>query len=298
MKAITFFSACLLIVCLYSCGGRNAAPQDSMYRTLESADTAHSYSAEDNSSKIPVAADSSGSVPLAIAKNIHQDWDKKIIKTADLNLEIKDYKSFNDNIHTTIHNYGGYVAQEEQTQYDDRLETVMSIKVPVDQFDVLMNQLASTDDKVLQKKITSQDVTDEAVDTKSRLEAKKQMRLKYFDFLKQSKNMEEALQVQKEINDLQAEIESAAQRSSYLSHASAFSTINLTFYQPLKDVVPAEAPQTFLSRTGDSFHSGAAWIENVFVGLISVWPLFLVLFIGFIVYKKAVPSNKNKQQNL
>jgi len=298
MKAIHFLSACLLTVFLYSCGGAGFAPHNSPEMATASADTTHKDSYESNSSEIPIAADSSGSVSLAIAKNVNQDWDKKIIKTANLNLEIKDYKGFNDNIHKTVHDYGGYVAQEEQTQYDDRLETVMSIKVPVDQFDVLMNQLSSMDAKVIAKKITSNDVTDESVDTKSRLEAKKQMRLKYFDFLKRSKNMEEALQVQKEINDLQAEIESAAQRSSYISHASAFSTINLTFYQPLKTIEPTEAPETFLSRTGDSFHSGAQWIGNVFVGLMSIWPLLLIGFAGFIVYKKATASTKNKQQNL
>ena len=79
-----------------------------------------------------------------------------------------------------------------------------------------------------EKKITSEDVTTEVIDTRSRLEAKKQVRLRYLDLLKQAKNMEEILSVQSEINGIQEQIESAAGRMEYLQHSSSFSTIHLT----------------------------------------------------------------------
>jgi uncharacterized protein (UPF0297 family) len=47
-------------------------------------------------------------------KNI--DWDKKIIKTVHVALELKDYNAFNKSIHQTVKKYGAYVASEEQTQ--------------------------------------------------------------------------------------------------------------------------------------------------------------------------------------
>lgn len=42
------------------------------------------------------------------------DWDKKIIKTAHVTLELKDYTSYNNGIHTKLKAYGAYVAQEQQ----------------------------------------------------------------------------------------------------------------------------------------------------------------------------------------
>lgn len=69
------------------------------------------------------------------------------------------------------------------------------------------------------------------MDTRSRLEAKKQVRQRYMDLLKQARNMEEILQVQGLINDIQVEIESAAGRVNYLNHAFAFSSVQLTFFQ-------------------------------------------------------------------
>ncbi len=47
-----------------------------------------------------------------------------------------------------------------------------------------MNQLSSGSVKMVEKKITTEDVTGEVVDTKSSLLAKAQMRLKYLEFLK------------------------------------------------------------------------------------------------------------------
>ena len=60
----------------------------------------------------------------------------------------------------------------------------------------------------------------QAVDTRSRLEAKKQVRLRYLDFLKEAKNVEEILNVQSQINGIQEDIEAASGRLDYLNHAS------------------------------------------------------------------------------
>ncbi len=222
--------------------------------------------------------------------SVNTDWDKKIIKTATLKLEVKDFKSYNDVVHKTVKQFGGYIAQEEQNLSPEKTETVVSIKVPVEEFESMMNQLPGGDVNVMERKITTEDVTGEVVDTKSRLEAKKEVRLKYLDFLKQSKNMEEVMQVQSEINGIQEAIESAAGRVAYLSHQSAFSTINLTFYQPMSGYKPSDETPSFFTRLSNAFKSGASWVADLFVTLISIWPLLLILLGSYIAWKKWKPS--------
>ena len=234
----------------------------------------------------------SGTAQVPAKTVANPDWDKKIIKTATLKLEVKDFKTYNADVHKTVKQFGGYIAQEEQNLTDEKSETVISIKVPVEQFETMMNQLPGADVKVLEKRITTEDVTGEVVDTKSRLEAKKQMRLKYLEFLKQSKNMEEVLQVQGEVNNIQEEIESAAGRVEFLSHQSAFSTINLTFFQPLAGYKPADDSPSFLTRISNAFKTGGAWIAELFIGLISIWPLLLIILGGYFVWKKIKNSRK------
>lgn len=214
------------------------------------------------------------------------EWDKKIIKTAILNLEVKDYNAFYSSIRNKVKAAGGYIAQEEQTQSDYKIENSLAIKVPVDQFDDAVAQLSLNTERVNEKKITSQDVTTEIVDTKSRMEAKKQVRLRYMDLLKQAKNMEEILNVQSEINEVQEEIESATGRIRYLGHSSTFSTIHLTYYQILNLSAKDTSNPSFGTKLSNAFKTGWSWIGDLFIGLVSIWPLFLLIFTGIIAYKK------------
>jgi Tfp pilus assembly protein PilZ len=217
------------------------------------------------------------------------DWDKKIIKNASLNLEVKDYKIFYSSFREKVRSLGGYVAQEEQTQSEYKIENTLTIKVPVDQFDNALTLLTSNVEKINERKISSQDVTSEFVDTKSRMEAKKQVRQRYMDLLKQAKNMEEILSVQSEINSIQEEIESAAGRIEYLGHSSAYSTINLTYYQVLNSSAKDNSKPSFGTKIINAFKTGSGWIVDLIIGLVSIWPLFLLTFILIIVYKKMKP---------
>lgn len=216
-----------------------------------------------------------------------QDWDKKIIKNASINLEIKDFKKYNSLLREKVKQVGGYVAQEEQNESEYKIENSLTIKVPVDQFDNAVNLLIDGVDKLNEKKITSQDVTTEFVDTKSRIESKKQVRLRYLELLKQARNMNEILSVQSEINGIQEQIESASGRIEYLSHSSSFSTINLTFYQILNESFVDTEKTSFAKKLSAAFSNGWDWVGEVFVGIISIWPLLIVVLLVIGIYRKA-----------
>lgn len=214
------------------------------------------------------------------------DWDKKIIKTASLNFEVKDYNTYYSTFREKVKSLGGYVAQEEQTQSDYKIENTISIKVPVNQFDNAVILLTNNVEKINERKITSQDVTTEVVDTKSRIESKKKVRQRYMDLLSQSKNMEEILNVQSEINEIQEQIEAAATRVEYLGHTSSFSTINLTYYQVLNSSAKDDNSPSFGTKIFNSFKIGWDFVCDLFLGLVSVWPLYLLGFGLLLMYKK------------
>ena len=223
------------------------------------------------------------------------DWDKKIVKTATINVEIKNFKSFTELIRDNIKRSGAYAAQEEQIESNYKIENRVTIKVPVDQFDNLVAELTKGEEKITEKKITSEDVTTDIVDTKSRLEAKKQVRLRYLDLLKQARNMQEILSVQNEVNDIQEDIEAASGRIEYLSHASAYSTINLISFQVLNASAKDASEPSYGTKLWLSFKNGWNWIGDVLVGLISIWPLFLLGFACWFGYKKWMWAKMHKR---
>lgn len=298
MNTKTFYPALFIFFLFFSCHSSKQKDQLAAHDIeMAAIENVPALENENEKKQIPIGkkqiltTDSSVTqTPLKPAE--HTDWDKKIIKTATLKLEVKDFNNYNESVHKTVKQFGGYIAQEEQNLSEEKTETTISIKVPVDQFETMMNQLPGGDVKVLERKITTEDVTGEVVDVKSRLQTKMQMRLKYLDFLKQSKNMEEVLQVQNEINEIQEAIEAAAGRVGYLTHQSAMSTINLSFYQPINGYKPVDGTPSFLTRMSDAFKSGAKWIADLLIGLISLWPLLLIIFGGVFIFKKKFSVKK------
>jgi hypothetical protein len=292
MNAKIFPAFFLLTIFFVSCKTKEskiALLQENMQ--IQTQDIQAKEKESDNEKQLPVTGKILG-VSDTTARSVSQappsnpDWDKKIIKTAGLKLEVKDFTAYNNSLHNTVKQNGGYIAQEEQNLSEEKSESVVTIKVPVEQFENMMNQLPGNAIKVLERKINTEDVTGEVVDTKSRLEAKKQMRFKYLEFLKQSKNMEEVLQVQNEINGIQEEIESASGRVAFLSHQAAYSTINLTFFQPLSGFIPANENPSFITRIATAFKTGGSWFTELFIALIALWPLILSGFAGYYIFRK------------
>jgi hypothetical protein len=228
------------------------------------------------------------STPTQQSPESKPDWNKKIIKTGTLNVEVKDYAKFNQVVHSSASRFGGYIADELQSETEYKIENTIVIKVPVDQFQSAVDFLTSGDGKINEKKISSEDVTTQYVDTRSRLEAKKQVRLRYLDLLKQAKNMEEILQVQSEINGIQEEIESASGRINYLSSASAMSTIHLTYYQVINASAQETETVSFWEKSKSAFLSGWDGLVEVLIGLLNIWPLAIIFTFGVWAVKRSV----------
>jgi hypothetical protein len=97
--------------------------------------------------------------------------------------------------------------------------------------------------------------------------------------------MEEILNVQQEINGIQEQIESAAGRIEYLSNSAVYSTIHITFFQVLDPSAKDISQPSFGTKFYQSFRNGLSWMGEVFIGLTSIWPLFLFGFICWIIYR-------------
>ncbi len=220
--------------------------------------------------------------------NSNIDWNKKIIRNGTINLEVKDYSKYYQVLKDIVRREGGYIAQENQQQTDYRLENTVLLKVPVAQFEQTMDLIAqgTGGEQVIERKITSEDVTTEVVDTKSRIEAKKEVRLRYIELLRQAKTMKDILEVQSEISQIQEQMEMASGRVNYLNHASAYSTINLTFYQILSATPPKEKEPSFSNNILTAFLSGWQFIKALIVGMVSIWPMWFFIFGLWLAFKK------------
>lgn len=290
MKSIFYLAAMLLLLTFIACN-RNSESKDVALENLKEQisvnETGKPEYYQSDSVYIP---DQKKKEPVTANKPL-PDWDKKIIKNATLELEVKDGNAFYRNLREQVKSYGGYIAQENQQESDYKLENQLVIKVPVEQFDMAVAGLADKVEKVHQRNISSEDVSGQIVDTRARLEAKKQVRLRYLELLKQAHNMTDILSVQSEINGIQEEIEAATGRVQWLGNAAAFSTIKLTYFQVLNEKAKEDSP-TIGSRLLSSFKTGGQWVLELLIGLVAIWPLIAVGVVAAIFGKRILRKKK------
>ncbi len=86
----------------------------------------------------------------------------------------------------------------------------------------------------------------------ARVEAKKAVRTKYIELLKQAKNMEDILQVQHELISIQEDIESATGRVEYLQHAAVYSTVNLKYFQYINGKTGDDLKPNFFTQLSNA----------------------------------------------
>lgn len=212
--------------------------------------------------------------PLPVAP----DWNKQIIRHATVNMRVKRFRTTHAGIYQAVENAGGYVAADAERQLGNRVQSEMTIKVPREKFEWLLERITDSGDSLVQKNITSEDVTAEYVDTKARIAAREKVRDRYYEFLQKAKNIDEVLKVQKEIGIMQEDIEAASGRVAYIKHQAAFSTIYLSFFQPL-DLIITDPPAAtgFFQQAINSLKEGWELVELSLIALLKTWPVWALV---------------------
>jgi hypothetical protein len=289
LKVFTMPAALLLLLCT-GCGGRGGDPRIAgLHKEAEAGNQVYAADSTQMATDKEYFQDPGGKDKPADkgghnsnggpTADANPDWDKKIIKTADLSIQVRDLRAFASRLHATVKQSGGYLSKEEQTTNEGISENDVTIRIPVDRFEDFIVQLPADSDKLMEKKITSEDVTGEVVDTRSRLETKKGVRERYLELLKRADKMEDIIAVQNEIDGIQEEMDRASARIAYLGHSAAYSTVNLKFYQVLDESVQEKKEPTFVHRLVNAIREGWNGFSEFLIAFVSAWPVWLILFL-------------------
>ncbi|MDH3710547.1 MAG: DUF4349 domain-containing protein [Cyclobacteriaceae bacterium] len=202
--------------------------------------------------------------------------EKKIIKTAYLNLQVENLDSAKAAIERAIPDFQAYVSQSDQTNYKGSTTVNMTVRVPSTRLEEFLLFAESQASYLYNKEVSSRDVTEEYIDIQGRLENKRKAEQRFREILGEAKTVEEILKVEEHLRKVTEEIESAQGRLQYLNNQTAMSTVKLSFYQP--NYLSAEAPgQSYWSQVGLAFKGGWKFFQKMILGIIQAWPLVLIL---------------------
>ena len=222
----------------------------------------------------------------------------KVIKTANLVLELSDYKQSKSKIDQIIKKWSGYISQENENNSSVRISNNIVIRVPREKFDELVNELITVAETIESKNISSDDVTEEFVDIETRLKNKKEMEKQYLELLKRANTISDILSVDEHVRILREEIEAKEARMKYLNDQVSLSTINMNIYQSF------EIDYGFFTKIVQAVKVGWMGLLSFIIGVFYMWPLwFIVVIITYFIIRakkkrKAKKMELEKQQNL
>lgn len=208
--------------------------------------------------------------------------DRKIIKNGTLAFETHDAESTRVKVVSTAMHFQAYVAHENHSLDDWRINHSITFRVPSANFDSLVSAISLIADTVENRDISTEDVTSEFLDLQSRINNKKVLEQRFNGFLANAATLDDVLRLENEVAAIRQEIETMEGRLRLLSDQSTFSTLTVNYHQVTS--IPPVTP-SFGHRMSGAFLSGWAGIKNVVVDLTYAWPaLLLIVLMGATVY--------------
>jgi len=197
--------------------------------------------------------------------------ERKLIRNGQLDFKTKSVKSTKSEIEKISKDLNAYIAGENENNYGDRLQYTQTIRVPADQFDNLIKRIEPLADKIENKSINTQDVTEEFIDVEARLATKKELEARFRDILKQAKTVEEIVSIESQIANVRAEIESMEGRLKYLQNQVSFSTLHVSYYE----VIGTDFG--FASKFVESLKGGWDNLLSFLIFMVNLWPFVIGL---------------------
>lgn len=285
VTALTILTACA------SAGDvETAAPQEpgaivEESRAEPAADLSFAGEAEKSAAPMPTAGVAYQTVPdIGNAPGQAASVDRKIVKNAEVNVLVEDSDIAIDRLTQVVGDAGGYIVSSRvwyQAHLDGENYKYASITlgIPVDQFEVTMRRVRGLAVRVLDENASGEDVTDQFVDLQSRLTNLEATQARIQSFLDDAKSVDEALRINQELAQIEAQIEEVKGRMNYLADRSAFSTITVTIAPELPELEPAPVSEPKPWTPGETLENATKTLVKAYQGIVefAIWLFVAVL---------------------
>ena len=155
----------------------------------------------------------------------HEDG-SKIQVNGSLTLEVDDVEEAAKMVRQLVLSHEGRITNSDTGSYEQRY-TNMTLLVPSSKFYSIIAEIKKISVLVSNENIYSNDVTEEYIDTEARLNVMKGTEDRFLVLLQDTRNIDEAIKVEKELMRIRGEIDSLQGRMNYFVKTTANSMLNL-----------------------------------------------------------------------
>lgn len=200
---------------------------------------------------------------------------RKLIKTADLQLETKKFDKTITALENAVNRSGGYIESNhingsslEEKYNKNNSDQIASrnatytLRIPTSRLNTFINNLYGIGN-VISKTISTEDISNQYFDTETRVKSLKIQEERLLALLKKSGNLKDIIEIEKQLTDVRYEIETLTTTLKTYDSLINYSTINLSINEVaiMTDTTP---PKTVGDRISAKFKQNIASISNGF----------------------------------
>lgn len=233
------------------------------------------------------AADKSASASLPASTNPQASpyqQNRMIIKNGEMALLVSNTDRAIDQATSVAVDSGGYIVSSKTWLQDGYKYAALTMGIPSDQFEVAQRRLRGLALEVQNDVASGQDVSQEYVDLQSRLTNLEATAARIREFLSKATKVADALEINRQLSEVEGQIEEVKGRMQYLKDRSAFSTIALTLNPQVPTPTPYPTPTPVAWQPGKTIEAAGDTLGGLLRGLVDA-----VLWFGIVLLPFAIP---------
>lgn len=167
---------------------------------------------------------------------------RMVTTDTSLSLKVDDVSQSISRIESIANQAGGYMVDSNLSKPEGAANGTISLRVPTEKRGDVLSALRGLAVKVVSENVTGQDITDQYVDNDERLRILQSTKVKFESILADAKNVQDMLQVQRELLNLQNQIDSIKGQQKYLEGSAKLSRV--TIFLSTDELALPYAPDT------------------------------------------------------
>jgi hypothetical protein len=221
----------------------------------------------------------------------------KLIKKGELTINATNLDSVKSTICRFVSACNGYVKSENYSNYYGSPSYELSVNIQATHFDDFLKMLDSSGIDIISRTFSVEDVTLKYVDDSTRLANKKKLEKKYLELLSKANDIKSILEIEDKMEEIQTDIEIMDSQLKMLDKQITYSEFTIKIEKKYTNL-SYEKSNKFLYKLGQGIVSGWTSAKTIVIFLFSIWPVYVLIFIAFIILRKVIrrrKSGKSKQ---
>jgi len=231
-------------------------------------------------------------IPMPTTRAVDVFQERMVIYNGYVSLETPNIEAVLAKIRLLAESMGGYVAGSSRSSYGTQAVAEITIRVPKDKFRGAVQEIEGYG-KVLDESTTSEDVTQQYIDLKARLDNLQKQEQRLREILDLARTVDEILKVENELSRVRGEIDSLQGQINYLERNVEMSLISVRLVEPAPPFTPPgmDWGETFQTALSGLF----LMVRGLIVLVVSFLPLIIIAAGAYYLYRR---TKRKKQVGL